>query len=292
MRQSHPLMLVILCYILTLCFCQACTDPNCLTCPTVTVCTLCNYGFALNSTTSNCSQCTASNQTIQNNFCYAIPANCQQYPINPNDNTTLICIQCNANYAFNSSTNTSCTLCNNASVTVYNNTCYNSTPNCALYQMSSTPGTLVCALCNTYYAFNYSANSSCIFCNSTNLVILNNICYTAPPNCVYQISSTNSSILICTQCYASYAFNYSANNSCIICNDTSQTIQNGTCYNSTPNCALYQMSSTPGTLVCTQCNAHYAFNYSAPTSCIKCDDASATIQNNTCYNSTLNCALY
>jgi hypothetical protein len=183
MRQSHPLMLVILCYILTLCFCQACTDPNCLTCPTVTVCTLCNYGFALNSTTSNCSQCTASNQTIQNNFCYAIPANCQQYPINPNDNTTLICIQCNANYAFNSSTNTSCTLCNNASVTVYNNTCYNSTPNCALYQMSSTPGTLVCTQCNAHYAFNYSAPTSCIKCDDASATIQNNTCYNSTLNC-------------------------------------------------------------------------------------------------------------
>jgi hypothetical protein len=191
----------------------------------------------------------------------------------------LICTQCNANYAFNYSANTSCILCNNASVTVYNSTCYNSTPNCLQYQISNTTaGTVVCTQCYANYAFIY-ASTNCTLCNNSSQVIQNNICYAIPANCQYQISSTDPSSLICTQCNANYAFNYSANTSCILCNNASVT-----CYNSTPNCLQYQISNTTaGTLVCTQCNASYAFTYGS-SNCILCNNTNQTTLNNNCFD--------
>jgi Zn finger protein HypA/HybF involved in hydrogenase expression len=154
---------------------------------------------------------------------------------------------------------------------------------------------LACTQCNANYAFNYSANNSCILCNGANQTILNNTCfYGTVQNCQqYQMSSTPGTV-VCTQCNANYAFNYSANTSCILCNATDQTILYTTCFTGVQYCQQYQMNSTnPGTLVCTQCNANYAFNYSANNSCILCNGANQTILNNTCFYGTVqNCQLY
>jgi uncharacterized protein YbaR (Trm112 family) len=203
---------------------------------------------------------------------------------------TVVCTQCNANYAFNYSANTSCILCNATDQTILYTTCFTGVQYCQQYQMSSTAGALVCTLCNAFYAFTYGT-PNCTLCNTTTLTIINNTCFTGVQYCQqYQMNSTNPGTLVCTQCNANYAFNYSANNSCILCNGANQTILNNTCfYGTVQNCQLYQMSSSaPGTLVCSQCIANYAFTYGT-TNCDQCSASNQVILNNTCYTSVENC---
>jgi hypothetical protein len=162
MRQNHSLMFVILSYIITLCFCQ-CPD-NCLTCSSG-VCTLCNYSYAFTYGTTNCIQCTTLNVTILNNTCYVVPPNCQ-YQIDPTNTSTLVCTLCNAIYAFTYGT-TNCVQCNASTSTILNNTCFSGAQNCQQYQMSSTPGILICTQCIPNYGFNYDV-TNCIRCVDSN----------------------------------------------------------------------------------------------------------------------------
>jgi hypothetical protein len=201
----------------------------------------------------------------------------------------VFCTLCNANYAFNYST-TNCVLCNASTQTILNNTCFSGVQNCQQYQMSFTPGTLVCTQCNAIYASTYNTKN-CIQCNNSTQVILNNTCYTAVPNCQqYQMSSTPGT-LVCTLCNTNYAFNYSTTN-CIQCNNSTQTILNNVCFTNVQNCQQYQISFTnPGILVCTLCSTNYAFNYSS-TNCVICNAANQTILNNICFTGVQNCQQY
>jgi hypothetical protein len=258
--------------------------------PGTLVCGLCIANCAFSYNTTTCTLCNATNQTILNGTCYSTAPNCQVNQVSATNPSTTVCTLCNTNYAFVYNT-TSCVQCNATTQTILNGTCYAAPPNCQQYQLNSTTATVFCTQCNVGYAFAYNT-TNCTQCNNTGQVIMNSICYAAPANCVqYQVNATNSSTLLCTQCYADYAFIYGTSY-CVACNGSYQVIQNSTCFNSTPNCLQYQVSSTnPGALVCTQCNVGYAFTYNT-TNCVVCNGSYQVIQNSICYAVPANCQYY
>jgi hypothetical protein len=121
---------------------------------------------------------------------------------------------------------------------------------------------------------------------------VNNTCYTTVPSCQqYQINSTNSSTLVCTQCITNYAFTFNTT-TCVQCDGANQVIQNNICFTGTPNCQQYQISSaSDGTFICTLCNDKYAFNYGT-TNCFLCSFFYDVIVNNTCYALLYGCQQY
>jgi hypothetical protein len=158
MRQSYPLMLVMLSYMITLCFCQ-CSSANCQTC-TSNVCTQCIANYAFNSSTLICVQCNAADQVILSNICFTGALNCrQQYQISSASDGTFICTLCNDKYAFNYGT-TNCFLCSFFYDVIVNNTCYALLYGCQQYQIDSTNASkLVCTQCIANYAFIFNTTT-------------------------------------------------------------------------------------------------------------------------------------
>jgi hypothetical protein len=88
----------------------------------------CDSSYAFTYGTENCVLCNASNQLILNNICITYVPNCQQYQINSTNPGTLVCAQCNANYAIPYGAS-NCVLCNASNQTIVNNTCFDGSAN-------------------------------------------------------------------------------------------------------------------------------------------------------------------
>lgn len=224
--------------------CRPCAS-NCLSCSSLTVCTICLGSFELNS--GSCIACPINCQTCSNGVCslcnpgyyldyYTVCLVCPVAYSNVCTITQLIsclqgywldsnaanCIQCDPNCQLCSST-TKCTACNQGYYLANNYTCL--------------PCRTQCLTCND--------NNSCIICTNTSLYY-------------------NSTQAQCTTGQASFCLVYSNSTTCSQCDNSSYLIS-GICFTVPSDklltgCQQYSLLAN-GTIICRNCSVGY-FNSS------------------------------